>query len=89
MNERDPTVSIGLPVYDGELFLKSTLNRILSQSFRDIELIISDNASTDATPTICQVAARRIGGSGILGMLSTLARLGTTIACLSAPWQVL
>jgi len=47
-------VSIGLPVYNGENFLKYALDSLLSQTFRDFEIIISDNASTDNTPKICQ-----------------------------------
>lgn len=47
-------VSIGMPVYNGEPFLRETLDAILAQTFRDFELIISDNASTDATEQICR-----------------------------------
>lgn len=47
-----PLVSIGLPVRNGENFVDDTIASILSQDFEDLELIISDNASTDATPDI-------------------------------------
>ena len=50
----NPKVSIGLPVYNGEPFLSETLDAILAQTFEDFELIISDNASTDATEMICR-----------------------------------
>lgn len=49
-----PSISLGLPVYNGEPFLIETLNSILNQTFEDFELIISDNASTDGTQEICQ-----------------------------------
>ena len=49
-----PRVSIGLPVYNGENYLAETLDSILQQTFSDFELIISDNASTDATQEICK-----------------------------------
>jgi glycosyltransferase involved in cell wall biosynthesis len=52
--EIPPRVSIGLPVYNGEAFLEEAISSILSQSFRDFELIISDNASTDRTEAICR-----------------------------------
>ena len=52
--EHRPTVSIGLPVFNGERFLREALDSILSQTFTDWELIISDNASTDSTPLICK-----------------------------------
>src|SRR5213076_1335599 len=49
-----PTVSIGLPVFNGEKYLDEALRSILAQSFRDFELIICDNASTDQTRAICE-----------------------------------
>jgi glycosyltransferase involved in cell wall biosynthesis len=53
MPENKPLVSIGLPVYNGEKYLKQSIDSILDQTFTDFELIISDNASTDSTPEIC------------------------------------
>ena len=47
-------VSIGLPVFNGEQFLAHAIDSFLNQTYRNIELIISDNASTDATPDICK-----------------------------------
>ena len=52
-----PLLSIGLFVYNGEPFLRETLDSLLSQTFRDFELIISDNASTDDTQRICETYA--------------------------------
>jgi glycosyltransferase involved in cell wall biosynthesis len=49
-----PTVSIGLPVFNGERFLAQALNALLAQTFTDFEIIVSDNASTDSTPEICE-----------------------------------
>jgi glycosyltransferase involved in cell wall biosynthesis len=54
MEKQRPRVSIGLPVYNGDEFLEEAIKSILSQTFQDFELIISDNASTDRTPEICQ-----------------------------------
>jgi glycosyltransferase involved in cell wall biosynthesis len=54
MNDRQPRVSIGLPVYNGEKFICETIDSILGQTFKDFELIICDNASTDRTEEICQ-----------------------------------
>lgn len=51
---KNPTVSIGLPVYNGENFIGAAIESILQQTFQDYELIISDNASTDRTAEICQ-----------------------------------
>lgn len=52
-------LSIGLPVFNGENFLDAALESILSQTFGDFELVISDNGSTDATPEICRRVAAR------------------------------
>jgi glycosyltransferase involved in cell wall biosynthesis len=46
-------VTIGLPVYNGEKFIRKRLSSILEQTFFDFELIISDNGSTDSTSKIC------------------------------------
>ena len=59
MDTSGPRVSIGMPVYNGAQFLRETLDAIVSQTFRDFELIISDNASTDETQAICQAYAAR------------------------------
>jgi glycosyltransferase involved in cell wall biosynthesis len=53
-NSNFPLVSIGLPVFNGEKFLRQTLHSLLAQEFTDFELIISDNASTDSTGEICK-----------------------------------
>ncbi len=49
-----PTVSIGLPVFNGERYLEAMVQSILRQTYTDFELIICDNASTDGTGAICQ-----------------------------------
>jgi glycosyltransferase involved in cell wall biosynthesis len=52
-------VSIGMPVYNGARYVQDALNSLLSQTFRDFELVISDNASTDETQAICEGYAKR------------------------------
>lgn len=54
-----PRVSIGLPVYNGAIYLRAALDSLLQQDFEDFELIISDNASTDDTEAICRDYASR------------------------------
>ena len=49
-----PTVSICLPVYNGENYLATAIESMLAQTFADFELIICDNASTDRTEAICR-----------------------------------
>jgi len=52
-------VSVGLPVYNGEKYLCQAIDSILRQDFEDFELIIADNASTDATESICARYAKQ------------------------------
>jgi len=59
--KQTPLVSIGVPVYNGEKSLARTLDCLLGQTYRNIELILSDNASTDATADICQTYGARDG----------------------------
>lgn len=54
MAEREPKVSIGLPVYNAERFLPTAFATLLGQSFRDTEIVVCDNASTDATAEVCR-----------------------------------
>jgi len=48
-----PRVTLGLPVFNGQRYLRDVIDSLLAQTFSDFELIISDNCSTDATPQIC------------------------------------
>ncbi|MDX2137863.1 MAG: glycosyltransferase family 2 protein [Chloroflexota bacterium] len=54
-----PLVSIGMPVYNGSNYLQEGLTALLSQTYTNLELIISDNASTDSTEAICRDFAAR------------------------------
>jgi glycosyltransferase involved in cell wall biosynthesis len=59
MTAPDRLLSIGLPVYNGERYLDESLDSLLAQTYRDFELVISDNASTDRTEEICRKYASR------------------------------
>jgi GT2 family glycosyltransferase len=52
MIKHSPTVSVCLPVYNGERYVRETIDSVLAQTFDDLELVISDNASTDRTREI-------------------------------------
>ncbi len=54
-----PLVSIGLPLYNEEKHLHGVLDSLLAQTYAGIEVVISDNASTDATGEICREYASR------------------------------
>jgi len=52
-----PRVSIGVPVYNGARYLEQALESLLAQTYRDIEIVVSDNASTDGTQEIIRRVA--------------------------------
>jgi glycosyltransferase involved in cell wall biosynthesis len=52
-NAMKAKISIGMPVYNGAVFLNEAIDSLLDQTFEDFELVISDNASTDETRDIC------------------------------------
>lgn len=59
MTAAAPALSLGMPVYNGEQYLRDSLESVLGQSFGDFELIICDNGSTDATEDIVRDYASR------------------------------
>lgn len=54
-----PKVSIGLPVYNGEKLIARAIEALLAQDYKDFELIIADNRSTDRTAEICRSYAQK------------------------------
>ncbi len=58
MNAEKGLVSIGLPIYNGAETMRRTIDSLLSQTHQKLELIISDNASTDDTQKICEDYAK-------------------------------
>jgi glycosyltransferase involved in cell wall biosynthesis len=56
-----PTASLAIPVYNGEEFIAEAIRSILNQDYQDLELIITDNASTDGTERICREFAASDG----------------------------
>lgn len=49
-----PKISVIMPVYNGEIYLRSAIDSVLSQSFKDFEFIIIDDASNDSSVQIIQ-----------------------------------
>jgi glycosyltransferase involved in cell wall biosynthesis len=49
-----PLVSVGIPVYNGSRSLGDALTSITTQTYKNLQIIISDDASTDASASICQ-----------------------------------
>ncbi len=53
-----PLVSVGLPVRNGESTIADVIGSVLGQRYENLELVISDNASTDATESVCRELVR-------------------------------
>ena len=49
MNPEHPRVSVGIPVYNGEKFIGTAIESVLTQTWADFELYVIDDASTDGT----------------------------------------
>ena len=47
-------VSVIIPVYNGEKTIEKCINSIINQSYKDLEIIIVNDGSTDNTYEICQ-----------------------------------
>lgn len=56
-----PKVSIIIPVYNAEQVLGRCVDSVLAQEFKDFELLLMDDGSTDGTAAICDAYAERDG----------------------------
>ena len=52
-----PRFSIIIPIYKVEAFLRPCVDSVLSQSFRDFEVLLTDDGSPDGCPAICDAYA--------------------------------
>jgi|LWDU01.1.fsa_nt_gi glycosyltransferase involved in cell wall biosynthesis len=50
----NPLVTVGIPVFNGEKYIRKAIDSILAQTFSNFNCIISDNGSTDQTEIICK-----------------------------------
>lgn len=65
-----PLVTIGLPVFNGAATLAAALETLVRQDYPNLQIIISDNASTDGTLAICEEFAARDSRIHIIRKLS-------------------
>jgi glycosyltransferase involved in cell wall biosynthesis len=52
-----PRVSVIIPTYNRERYLSASINSVLSQTLRDLEVIVVDDGSTDATAALVETIA--------------------------------
>lgn len=80
----NPLLSIVTPVYNVESFLDRSVQSILSQSYRDIELILIDDGSTDGSSSLCDELAKKDSRVKVIhkenGGVSTARNVGLEIA---------
>ena len=56
----DPAVSVVMPVYNGEDYVRSAVESVLRQTFQDFELIVVDDGSRDSTPEVVKSYGGRV-----------------------------
>ncbi|MGL4950261.1 MAG: glycosyltransferase [Mycoplasma sp.] len=56
----NPLVSIIIPVYNGEKYIKDAIDSCLAQTYKNIEILVIDDGSKDLTETICKTYGNKI-----------------------------
>src|SRR5437867_7541627 len=54
-----PTICVCIPTYNGSKFLKQSMESVLSQTYSDFEVVISDDCSSDTTMEILEQFRRK------------------------------
>lgn len=55
----EPLVTVGIPAYNRARYLREALDALLQQSHAHLEILVSDDASADETPKVCEEYARK------------------------------
>jgi glycosyltransferase involved in cell wall biosynthesis len=86
-----PTVSVCIPTYNGARYVERTIRSVLAQSYKDFELVVRDDGSTDDTLAVVQaiddeririVAGRENAGAGANFALASAEATGTYVKLL-------
>lgn len=56
---REPLISVIVPIYKVELYIRQCLDSILAQTYKNLEIILVDDGSPDNCPAICDEYAKR------------------------------
>lgn len=77
-----PKVSVIIPAYNAEDFIREAVDSALAQTLRDLEVIVVDDSSTDDTPLILKgygdrITVHRQANTGVSGARNTGTRLST------------
>ena len=79
ISDRSELISVILPVYNGEETVEASVSSVLAQTYRNIELIIVDDASVDKTPGIISLLAEKDSRIKIITNNTNLGRLRSRI----------
>ena len=82
MNLRAPQVSVCIPVFNGESYIAQALESVLSQTFLDFEVIITDNCSTDKTLQIIKNISQKNPRMKVFSNEENLGIVGNFNRCL-------
>lgn len=55
----NPLISVIVPVYNAEKFLSATLDTLVNQSYKNLEIILVNDGSTDTSGKICDEYAEK------------------------------
>lgn len=81
---KTPKISVIIPVYKVEKYLKKCINSVIKQTYKDIEIILVDDGSPDACPEICDDFAKKDSRINVIhkqnGGLSSARNAGLDIA---------
>jgi len=75
MGMRDPLVTIGIPVYNGMPRIEHAIESARSQTYQNLQIVISDNGSSDGTDAVCREFA---ASDNRITFLSNAENLGAT-----------
>ncbi len=64
MNKQIPAVSIVIPMYNAEKYIGECLDSILAQTFKDFEVIVVDDCSTDKSCAVVESFLPKFNGGG-------------------------
>ena len=62
MMEQNQLVSVVIPLYNAEKYIEETMQSILDQTYKNIEIVIVDDGSKDRSPSIVKILLKNTQG---------------------------